>query len=345
MRSELRTGLVLLVTVALLAFFLRNADLSVVWAEVRRAEPGPIVGSVAAMAVVYVVRALRWQYLLRPIGHVRFWTALQTTIIGFAVSSLLPARPGEVLRPYLLARREGLSFPAAFATIFIERVLDLVTVLLLFGAFVLVFDPGMKSVDPRVFGAVELGGAMAAAAAIVAVAAMIAVARHPERLGRAALRVERVLPARAARAVARLVERFAGGLAVMRRPRDLVAALALSMPLWLAIAASIWLVPRAFQITVPFTGSFLLLALLVVGVAVPTPGGIGGFHEAFRIGATAFYGVANDRAVGAAIVLHATQFVPVVVVGIALMAREGLTLGGMQRLADSSGVSEVKAEG
>ena len=57
----------------------------------------------------------------------------------------------------------------------------------------------------------------------------------------------------------------------------------------------------------PFTGSFLLIALLVVGVAVPTPGAVGGFHEAFRIGATMFYGAPDDAAVGAAIVLHAVH--------------------------------------
>jgi uncharacterized membrane protein YbhN (UPF0104 family) len=123
---------------------------------------------------------------------------------------------------------------------------------------------------------------------------------------------------------------------VLRRPRDFAAALALSVPVWLAIALSVWLVPVAFHMTLPFTGSFLLLALLVVGVAVPTPGGIGGFHEAFRIGATAFYGVDNDRAVGTAIVLHAAQFIPVAVAGIVMMAQAGLTLSGMRRLAQAS---------
>ena len=94
-----------------------------------------------------------------------------------------------------------------------------------------------------------------------------------------------------------------------------MAALLWSFPLWLSIACGIWVVAVAFHIEMPFTGSFLLMALLVVGVAVPTPGAIGGFHEAFRIGATAFFGAPNDRAVGAAIVLHAISFVPVTLLG------------------------------
>ena len=67
-------------------------------------------------------------------------------------------------------------------------------------------------------------------------------------------------------------------------------------------------------------------ALLVIGVAVPPPGAVGGFHYFYRLGVTAFYGAANDRAVGAAIVLHAVSFVPVALAGLLFLAQEGLSL-------------------
>jgi uncharacterized membrane protein YbhN (UPF0104 family) len=86
----------------------------------------------------------------------------------------------------------------------------------------------------------------------------------------------------------------------------------------------------------PFTGSFLLLALLVLGVAVPTPGAVGGFHEAFRIGATMFYAVPQDDAVAAAIVLHLFSILPALVLGLFFAAQEGLNVGGMRRLADQA---------
>jgi uncharacterized membrane protein YbhN (UPF0104 family) len=75
------------------------------------------------------------------------------------------------------------------------------------------------------------------------------------------------------------------------------------------------------------------MALLVVGVAVPTPGGVGGYHEAFRIGATALYGAANDQAISAAIVMHAISFIPISLAGLMFMAREGLNLGRVRDLA------------
>ena len=122
---------------------------------------------------------------------------------------------------------------------------------------------------------------------------------------------------------------FAEGFAVVRRPERLVAALAWSIVLWITIGGGIWAVSAAFGIAMTFTGSWLMLAPLVVGVAVPTPGGVGGFHEAYRIGATSFFGADNDTAVGAAIVLHAISVGPVALAGLLFIVQDGLKLGGI----------------
>jgi uncharacterized membrane protein YbhN (UPF0104 family) len=212
--------------------------------------------------------------------------------------------------------------------------LDLVTVLVLFSAFLLFFDPGLAATDARMFAAVRMGAAGAALTSLVGLAVLTVLAGHPDRLARAAGRLERWLPTRLASALERVVARFAEGMGVLRRPAELARALVLSVPLWMSIAAGIWLTARAFHITLPYTGSFLVMSLLVVGVAVPTPGAIGGFHAAFRIAVMTFYGAPEDRAVGAAIVLHAISFLPVTIMGIALMAHEGVSLGKMRRMAE-----------
>jgi uncharacterized protein (TIRG00374 family) len=338
MRSHVRTALIVAVTLALLAFFFRDADFAGVWAETRRANPWLLAGAVIVTGVTYVFRAWRWQSLLAPIGPTHFSTAFRTTVIGFAASFVLPARAGEVIRPYLLARREGLRPTSAFATIILERLLDLATVLLLFGLFVFTVPGGVVTSSPAQFAHVKVWGGVAASGAVASLVLLFALAGHPERLGRAASRVERVLPARAAQVVAHFVETFAQGLAVMRRPTQLAIALLQSVPIWLSIAGGIWLTSQAFSITFPYTGSFLVMTLLVVGVAVPTPGQIGGFHAAYQIAVQTFFGVPDDRAVGAAIVLHAVSFIPVTLLGLIFMAREGLTFQNAQELA-SSGTS------
>src|SRR3954462_1070633 len=336
MRRHARTGIIFLLTIGLLAFFFRNADPAAVWAETRRADPVLLVLATVLTALTYGIRALRWQSLLAPIGPTRYLVAFETTVIGFAANSLIPGRVGEVLRPYLLARREALNATSAFATIILERVLDLATVLMLFALFVFSSASATISGDPAKLALVKFGGAIAASSAVGGLLVLFGLAGHPERLGRAALRVERVLPARVAGILAGLVEMFAQGLAVMRDPARLATALVLSFPMWMSIAAGIWLTSRAFHITFPYPGSFLVMTVLVVGVAAPTPGAIGGFHLAYQFAVTTFFGANADRAAGAAIVLHAISFVPVTLLGIVFMMRERLSLTGARRMAEEA---------
>jgi uncharacterized protein (TIRG00374 family) len=286
-----------------------------------------------------VLRALRWQYLLAPIGTAHFTAAFRTTTIGFAASAILPARAGEVIRPYLLARQEGLSATAVFATIIIERLLDAVTCVFLLASFVIFFDPGMDRADSKLYWLVEMGGLIVGSLAVVVLGLMFLAARDPQAVGRWAYKLEHVLPGKFTHALSVGLLRFAEGLAVVRTPRRLLLALALSLPLWLSIALGIWAVTEAFGIDMPFPGSFLLIALLVVGVSVPTPGGVGGFEAAVQIGLTSFYAVPNDRAVGAALVLHIVSLLPVVALGFVFLLQDGLGFGGMRKLA------HVAAEG
>jgi uncharacterized protein (TIRG00374 family) len=306
----------------------------------KSARPDLLLLALVMTVAMYVVRAERWQYLLAPLGTTRFRVAFRTTVIGFAVSFVLPARAGEVLRPYLLARQEQLPVTAAFATIIVERMLDLVAVLLLLAVFLIGLQSGEAAAAPRLYQTVWYGGALAAPVGLAILIAMFFMAGHPERLHRVVLSAERILPGRLARAVAAFAKTFAEGLAVVRHPSRLVWAMAWSMVLWLLIAAQVWVVVRAFAITVPFAGSFLITAMLVVGVALPTPGGVGGTHEVLRLALTSFYGADNNAAVGAAILQHAVNFVPVLLLGFVFLAQDGLNLSRLRAMT-----AEAKPQG
>jgi uncharacterized protein (TIRG00374 family) len=342
MRSHIRTAVVLLVAAGLVALFLHNVDLRGVIGAILRARPEWLALSLASMFVNLSIRALRWQYLLEPLGRPTFVNSFRATAVGFAASAVLPARAGEVIRPYFLARQapphdQGrMTATGAFATIILERLLDTVTVVILVASCVFVFGQDRAAVNPIGFAIVKWAAASAAAASMAALAVLFVLAGDPERLGRTLRRLEQVLPSTLAGLIARIAEKFARGLGAIRRPGRLLIALAWSFPLWLSICLGIWSVAVAFHFAIPFTGSFLLLALLVLGVAVPTPGAIGGFHEAFRVGATMFYGVPDDAAVGAAIVLHLFSIGPALLLGLFFAAQEGLNLGGMRQLADEA---------
>jgi glycosyltransferase 2 family protein len=342
MKKPVHTIVIAVLSLGLLALFLRGAHLSEVWSEIKEADPWLIGISTVTTVLTMAVRALRWQYLLAPIGRTRFRPAFRTTMIGFAASSVLPARPGEVIRPYLLARQEGLSVSATFATIVVERLLDSVTVVMLLAAFVLFFDPGMALADGTMYRLIRIGGLAVGGGTLALLGMLIFAAGHPEALGRWVIRLEHLLPGRIAHTLAGLLQSFAEGLAVVRAPMRLMIALALSLVLWLTIVLGIWTAVLAFHIALPFTGSFLLLALMAVGVSVPTPGGVGAFEAAVQIGLTSFYRVPNDRAVGAALVLHAVSILPTVVLGFLFLVQDGLGLGDMGKLAHVAAEGDVK---
>ncbi|HEX7485159.1 MAG TPA: lysylphosphatidylglycerol synthase transmembrane domain-containing protein [Vicinamibacterales bacterium] len=343
MRAHLRTVVVIGLALALLAWFLRGANFALVWTELTRGRLDLLLLALIATMMTYALRARRWQYLLAGLGPTRFVNAFRATVIGFAASFLLPARAGEFLRPYLLAQRERLSATAAFATVVLERVFDMATVLVLFACFLLTSDPALARSDPAMFRAVQVGGLTAAAATVGILGVFYFLAGHPEAIGRLSERIERRLPERLRSMVEGLAQTFAVGLGAVRRPQQLLLVFVWSFPLWLSIAAGIWLTSRAFSVEMGFTGSFLVMTLLVVGVAVPTPGSIGGFHKFYQIGVTSFFHASTEKAISAALVLHAISFVPVTLLGIVFMAQEGLTLGRMRRLASDAGAAEEEA--
>ncbi len=342
MRSHVRAIIVFVLAAGLVALFLRNVDLGRVVANIAHARLDWLALSLVMTFVNLAIRALRWQYLLEPLGRTTFANSFRATAVGFAASSVLPARAGEVIRPYFLARQSGrtsqdrMSATGAFATIILERLLDVFTVVVLLSSYVFVFGRELGLQQPRAFAAAKWSAGVFGAGTLGTLVVLFFVAKDPARLGRTFARLEQVVPSALAGVIARVVEKFATGLAVIRRPGRLIGALAWSFPLWLSIAVGIWAVAMAFRFAVPFTGSFLLIALLVIGVAVPTPGAIGGFHEAFRVGATMFYGAPDAAAVGAAIVLHLFSIGPSLLLGLFFAAQEGLNFTGMRRLADEA---------
>ena len=332
-RTRWRTIFVAALTIGLLWLFFRHMDLEETWRAVKGARPSLLVVAVGITFVTYVLRALRWQAILRPIGHARFRTAFRTTVIGFTASYLLPARVGEVLKPYLLAREEGFKAPATFATVIVERLLDLVAVLVLFAG-------SLPFIAVDVGRDIKVAGGVAAAGAITGLGVLFICAGHPERFGRLVSALTRPLPARMAQAAGRLAHVFAEGLAVLRRPSHLVMALAWSIPLWLSIALGIWITSLAFDLTFSFAGTFLVVMFLVVGVTAPTPGGAGGFHYMYWLAVTQFFGANKDTAVAAALVLYAVSFVPITLLGLLFMSQDGLTLGGLKAMKDKAQEAE-----
>src|SRR5262249_40439745 len=154
--------------------------------------------SLTMMTANLAIRALRWKYLLEPLGGTTFMGSFRATAVGFAASSLLPARAGEVIRPYFLARcesrNERMTATGAFATIILERLLDVLTVLVLLASYVFVFGRDLGVSNPVAFGWLKWIGALSAIGSLSALVVLFVLAGNPERLRTTLERLERVLP-------------------------------------------------------------------------------------------------------------------------------------------------------
>lgn len=322
-----------LAAIVLLALFFRGLD----WAALGRALAGarvlPLAGLVAVTVFVYAARAWRWGDLLAPLGRVPLADLFSATMVGFASGLLIP-RAGELLRPWLLSRRHPIPTSAGFATIVLERLVDLITVLALFAAYLFVLPAPAAQRGGRLTQMLQAGGAATGLAAAGALVFLLALHSNSERV---TAKLERWLaraPAWLAGPLGGILRAFTDGLAVLRAPLPhLVKIAAQSLAIWLLIALGFHLTHAAFAIDLPFRATFLLIAFLVIGVSIPTPGMVGGFHAFYLIALAEVFGVERERAAAAGIAAHALSSLPVLVLGLALLGREGLSLGRVAEVA------------
>ena len=333
MSRYFRSVAVIGLTCGLIAFFLRNADWVSVLAELRRARFDFIGAALVAMTMSFVVRVKRWQLLLVPLGQIGFEPAASATSIGFAITALLPGRLGEIVRPYLLARREHLGTGAAFATIVIERFLDLLILVFLLGVSLVFLGDVLDREGDLLLAGLEAGGLLAGCVALIGLVSAGVVVRQPHWITVGLAAVHRRLPERTGDAVSGFVVRFVSGFGAVGDPVRLLRALGWSVAVWGFVAVSAWCTCAALGILLPPSGSLLLTVLMAIGVAVPTPGGVGGFHAVVQLGLTSLFSAHIDVSTGAAIVLHVVAFGPVTVAGCIWMVRDGVTLRGAADLA------------
>src|ERR1700678_1713124 len=114
--------------------------------------------ALALILATYVGRALRWEVMLRPLKkNTTLWPVFSATAIGFTAVVLF-GRAGEPVRPYLIAKKEGVSFSSQVAAWVVERILDLLMVLVIFGMALSQVSRSAIQHGPRVKLVLEAGG-------------------------------------------------------------------------------------------------------------------------------------------------------------------------------------------
>ncbi len=312
----------------LLAYFLSRVPLADVGRTLGRVKLEWVLASTVLSLASYALRALRWGVILEPLGKARRTELLGCTAAGFAASTILPARAGEVIRPLLLSARTGLAAAGTVASILTERLADLATVLVLFALGVAFsfqrFSPG--ALRPLHEAALLAGAGLAAAAVL-----LLVLLRRREA---AVAAFTRALPSRFRERGAKFLHHLLDGLEVVRSPRGLVRLGLWSLATWLAAVLQVTALATAFGISLPPLPAAVFMAVSVIGLAVPTPAGVGGFHAAIQFALTRLFGVDVADATAFALLHHAVCFIPVTVAGLGYIAGVGLSLGKVRVMAE-----------
>lgn len=321
-------GLALSGIFAYLAF--RGMDPRAVAAALRKADYRFLPIALLLTYAVLWVRAKRWKVILGSLLEVETGLLFRVTIIGFLANYVLPARIGEVVRAVLLGTKKNFSISAAIGTVVVERLLDLISILLIFFlVYLLDSIPGAGS---------ELAGMLNRAAILFLLVATILMGllwllrNHTKKtvawvegsLGR--------LWPRGSEKLAKTLVSFALGLTPAQSFRDVVKLIFWTGCLWVLSASIVVMLMQAFRLGLPWKAAWFILVALGLGVSVPSaPGFVGTFHFA-AMGALLLYGVDRAEALSFAVVLHAVCILPVFVVGIPILWMEGMSLGRIARL-------------
>jgi uncharacterized protein (TIRG00374 family) len=342
-KRTVRIAVSLVLMVALLVLFLWNVDFKEVGRALESASLGWLLLAGCLALLSYWLRAIRIILLLRPVGKVRHSTANLSTAVGYAAMSLLPARMGDLVRPVIISRRDRLPLSAALASILTERLFDMWTIIVGFLMFSLA-PPTMNlsSEALHILDLLELSGWILGLGVVAGSLVLLGLFRYQERFVHLLTWPARRFVPRWEEGVKAFFNHFLEGLKVIQRPRDLLLTLGASILVWWTIYFQMKLTLLAFGVVLPLRASYLLVMLSVAGLAIPTPGGAGGFHWAIQKGLTAFFGVELNLATGIAIAYHALCFVPITIVGLLCLPVLGLSLRETARLAEETSVEPVE---
>jgi glycosyltransferase 2 family protein len=300
----------LLVSAAFAYLAVRDVDFSEVWEGLRTSNYWWLLPALGLLAVTVYVKAIRWRYLFAHATRPPTRAVVRALLIGYFFNAILPARAGEAARVLALKQRAGTSRAESAGTVVIERAYDVIALLVLLFVAAPWF-PRVTWLDEAVVLALVLGLGLAASIVVLAVYGLRPVHYVLKPLVR--------LPFLSRERVEHVGVNLGQGLAAVRRPRLVVAALFWTTLGWLTLSASVWFVMLGFDLGLSLFAALLVVIATNVAMIIPSsPSGVGVF-EAAAIVALGAYGVPDSEALSCALVIHVVQFLPFVVAGLILL--------------------------
>jgi len=324
----------LIISLLALGILLRSVDLAASARLASQADLRYLFACLAVIATQVALRSVRWRLLLprRSTGsRIALRRIPAPLLVGYLGNAVLPARLGEPVRAYLVARREAVDAMESFGSVVVERIVDTVTLALV--AWVAAMSIGAPEWMVRAIGVIAAGG-------LVMIAVMVTVGLGP--LATLVRRFTGRMPGRdRLKMAAGWIESLARGVDRPSRSLAVVVAVVISAACWLLDMLTFWLVARSIGVEMTLPAALLVAAVTVLGTALPSaPGYIGTFELAAATTAQAL-GVGTDASLALAVLAHAVCVLPAAITGAVALVAMDARLGRLA--ADAAGASRSAA--
>lgn len=324
--KKLITGIFLGIVLVYLS--LRGIDFREVADGFRQIRIDYVLLFLAIVFCVQLLRSFRWGLMLHPLERVNQISLFSVSCVGFLAIISLPARLGELARPYLITKKSHIKMTAALGTIFVERVCDSIAILAIFGV-VLFFIPFLPQWLVRSALLVSL-------LTLIFLAVMMIMLMKRDAALKALAPLIKRLPERFAGKIEGLLHQLIDGFKIFSDFRLLLLVVLLSVLIWVINAAAIYTLFHAFAFNLSFTAATVTMIILLIGIAIPTaPGFIGNWHYACILGLTLF-DVSKSEALTFAVIYHFLSIGIVIVLGLIFLPFNKFSIADMKKEALST---------
>lgn len=306
-----------LISAVFLYDVLGGLELDQAWEAARTANYWWILPGVAVYFVAVWARTWRWHYMLRPIKRVSLRRLFPIVVIGYMGNNVYPFRAGEVIRAYVLKRKEEVSISASLATIIVERIFDGVTMLFFVFVVLPIAPEAAEWRDIVIWFSLLFFGVLAV---------FFLLAASPRRSQAVAeWFIQRLVPARFRASAQSIAQRFLDGLHCLRSGKDVAMIFVTSVVIWLTETTKYWFVMHSFQFSVSFFVLMLMTAVVNLATTLPSSPGYVGTFDWPGIKVLQGFGVDGPIAASYTLVLHAALWLPITLLGFYYMWRESVS--------------------
>jgi glycosyltransferase 2 family protein len=323
--------LISIISIVLVYLSVREINFQDVSRTLKKIQFSYVIFFILLVILMQWLRSYRWGVILQPMEKIDQFSLFSVTCVGFLAIAGIPARIGELARPYLIAKRSTIKMSSALGTILVERVLDGFSVLTI--AVVVLFYTDLPSW-------MIISGVLFFSLTVVIFCCILGLIWRREKALKIINKILDKFPGKFAHKIDELIYHFIDGFQVITNIKFLLYLFFLSALVWLLDVLAIYILLLAFGFTLPIMASFVVMIILIVGIAIPTaPGYIGNWHLACVLGLS-FFGLAEAEALSFAVVYHFLSIALVILLGVIFLPFNRFSITDMKSQLNYKKVSE-----